>query len=1508
MFDFTNKYLDSLLLTLLAVFALNASQVHAQQEQERGEHYSFDKKMEQPEETPHDLPDLRTQQRSDKPVLSSTSSSQFDSTKRIFQSDVVHPFHSVALDVNGDGLNDVISGSAWNGEIMWYENLGSGQFSSKNVLSTELTRVYDLEKADVDGDGNPDLVVSGYSELAVFLNDGSGSFSGPNYITRDGNDIEDIELADVNGNGSPDIVTLHQYSDELIVYANDSNGQFSASDTTNSSYDIANDFETADMNGDGSRDLVVTASYDSTISWFANQGSGSFGTEQVIDGSIYRVRDLELANVDSDTSGIDVITYNGDTKEVIWISNDGDGNFGSKTAINSNTDLYFRISLAHGDMTGDGNVDVALRSRYDHTVVFKNDGSGNFTSEFMSNDHRGHAYDLDLADLTGDGTSDYLVTLFNDKLKLGVNDGTGTISDFHSITRNEFADPRDVEGYDMDNDGDKDPVATLEGSNKVSWIENTGSSTFGSVTTISDSLWGADDLEFADIDGDGNTDLIVGGWQLWFLQGDGNANFGNKTEIHWDFVYDLVVKDLDNDGDTDLVTIDYNSELYWHENDGSGNFTTHSIHSNLDDVQSVRVADVNHDGLPDVLTAEEDDDRIAWFENLGGSFGSMQTISTAVNGAADARAMDINNDGLLDVLAISNFDDELVWFANQGSGQFGSSQLLASPTYPLEIKKADLNRDGDTDIIVRNWLDHFWYANQGDGSFSSSRSIGQTRGFDSNLEAVDLNGDVMPDILRANYGMHALDWNENAGEPPATIHTTTVNQIDPFGFPDLRNFVMVTDSSGRPVPGLDDSNFDVMEDSVDQTVRSVDSLGNPMLDLSAALVLDRSSSMDTVLSDAKSGAKGFVDQLDDGDRGAVVSFADSGVVDQPFTTNTTALDNAIDNLSSGGTNTTLYDGVNKSLTHANLQRDSRAVIVLTNGTDDGSDATLSEVVNRAQSRQIPVFTIGIGSAIDTTNLQQLSDDTGGRFYTASGTSELPGIYDLISSQLNSQYKVTYETGNTATDSSGRSVSVTAANFDTASGNKAYTAPDRSTGPSIKPVIQSTPQNGQTFRVDVKVGDTSNAVSDLFANSFELTYDTSLVNVVEHTAGSFLGSNVIFSAHDQPSEHSIGIGVSRSHGQNGVDGNGVVASVKFKVDMDASGGTTLNFGLKKAKANNSGESLIVLSPESDSADVQKVHYVWPGDANNDGVTDEADVLPIGLHWNATGPARDSVSTSWEAHISEPWSPTSATFANANGDTIVNQSDVLAIGMNWGKTHSGQTSAPSMIKTKQAEQLAGKLDLQIREQEDRYIAEVRADVQNDQKLMGASFTFHYEPEQVAMHGVNTGSWLGDSPIRYVHHDEKAGKVSVGLSKRAGEEAAEGDGVVASLQLEKLADRDAKVDLRDGNASLSDGTMAGLKTTDPQSLSSREVPDTYSLSQNYPNPFNPSTKIEFGLPERSDVRLTVYTVTGRKVATLVDETRDAGSYEVRFDASQLASGVYFYRLEAAEFTQTHQMMLVK
>lgn len=89
---------------------------------------------------------------------------------------------------------------------------------------------------------------------------------------------------------------------------------------------------------------------------------------------------------------------------------------------------------------------------------------------------------------------------------------------------------------------------------------------------------------------------------------------------------------------------------------------------------------------------------------------------------------------------------------------------------------------------------------------------------------------------------------------------------------------------------------------------------------------------------------------------------------------------------------------------------------------------------------------------------------------------------------------------------------------------------------------------------------------------------------------------------------------------------------------------------------------------------------------------------------------------------------------------------------------------------------------------------------------------------------------------------------------------------------------------------------------------VVEKYSLDNNYPNPFNPSTKIQYSIPTNEFVSLKVYDAIGKEVATLVNKQQNAGVHNVNFNASQLSSGVYFYKIDAGNFVSVKKMMLIK
>ncbi len=108
---------------------------------------------------------------------------------------------------------------------------------------------------------------------------------------------------------------------------------------------------------------------------------------------------------------------------------------------------------------------------------------------------------------------------------------------------------------------------------------------------------------------------------------------------------------------------------------------------------------------------------------------------------------------------------------------------------------------------------------------------------------------------------------------------------------------------------------------------------------------------------------------------------------------------------------------------------------------------------------------------------------------------------------------------------------------------------------------------------------------------------------------------------------------------------------------------------------------------------------------------------------------------------------------------------------------------------------------------------------------------------------------------------------------------------------------------------GMVGTITATNPNAVNSDENnPNKFQLSQNYPNPFNPSTKIKFTIPEESQVSVKIFNALGQEVSTILNNVVTSGTHSVDFNASELTSGIYFYKITAGKLTATKKMLLLK
>ena len=248
------------------------------------------------------------------------------------------------------------------------------------------------------------------------------------------------------------------------------------------------------------------------------------------------------------------------------------------------------------------------------------------------------------------------------------------------------------------------------------------------------------------------------------------------------------------------------------------------------------------------------------------------------------------------------------------------------------------------------------------------------------------------------------------GELIASLNVI-INQIK-SDCPEITIYVSVTDQTGFPITDLEESNFTVFENGTQVLITDFAFIKDIISPIAAAVVMDYSGSMEnSAINAMEIAAKNFVDLMGNDDEAEVIKFAETVEVFQPFTSNKFALKAAIDQeYTSGRKRTRLFDAIWKALDDTASIPDKRsAVIVLTDGDDDDSeDYDLTDVIAKAVSEGIPVYTIGLGDDISQIDLTQLAEETGGQFFLAPTPDQLQSIYRKISLLLENEYLITYE--------------------------------------------------------------------------------------------------------------------------------------------------------------------------------------------------------------------------------------------------------------------------------------------------------------------------------------------------------------------------------------------------------------------------------------------------------------------------------------------------------------------
>jgi hypothetical protein len=333
---------------------------------------------------------------------------------------------------------------------------------------------------------------------------------------------------------------------------------------------------------------------------------------------------------------------------------------------------------------------------------------------------------------------------------------------------------------DLDGDGFLDLIATDTIENKIVWYKNLdGLGNFDNPQIITNSLDESRYVTAADIDGDGDMDVLAtdlfNDLVVWYENTNGLGNFGTQQIItsSLDLPKMVIAEDVDGDGDLDVIIASrLDNKITWQENiDGLGSFGSQKIiTSNALNVASVFIADINGDGIKDVIcdSSSNDNGYPSWYENLDGlgNFGAQQEITQDTVGSNYVIADDLDNDGDMDVLNIEFGGETIAWYENDGLGNFGAKQIISFNITSRNIISVDLDNDGDKDILYNYQeigLEGFvvWKANDGLGTFGTTQLISNNLEAPRGLFAADIDNDGDEDVFYTDISDNKLAWHEN---------------------------------------------------------------------------------------------------------------------------------------------------------------------------------------------------------------------------------------------------------------------------------------------------------------------------------------------------------------------------------------------------------------------------------------------------------------------------------------------------------------------------------------------------------------------------------------------------------------------------------------------------------------------------------------------------------------------------------------------------------------------------
>ena len=349
--------------------------------------------------------------------------------------------------------------------------------------------------------------------------------------------------------------------------------------------------------------------------------------------------------------------------------------------------FHYAYSVYAADVDGDGDTDVLGAATSANEIAWweNTDGSGTLWTKYTVDDDFEGARSVYATDVDGDGDTDVLGAAYSvDNFTWWENtDGTGTVWTEHKLDGG-FDDGGSVYATDIDGDGDTDVLGAASVGDKIGWWENIdGTGGVWAEHEVSGYFDGAESVYATDVDGDGDTDVLGAGYGAdeiaWWENTDGTGGVWAEHEVsgYFDGANSVYATDVDGDGDMDVLgTACDGYDISWWENmNGSGTaWTEHKLDGDFNGACSVYATDVDGDGDTDVLGAAYGADDFTWWENIDstGTVWTKHAIAGSFDGARSVHAADLDGDGVMDVLGASCYKNDITWWNVMGFSPTGS--------------------------------------------------------------------------------------------------------------------------------------------------------------------------------------------------------------------------------------------------------------------------------------------------------------------------------------------------------------------------------------------------------------------------------------------------------------------------------------------------------------------------------------------------------------------------------------------------------------------------------------------------------------------------------------------------------------------------------------------------------------------------------------------------------------------------------------------------------------------